>query len=334
MRKLCCLVLLLLCTTIVFAQINDDAKALIKEGVELNNQKKYSEAIEKFNSALKIDPGSNSANYQMGFTLFVSGKGLDAVPYLEKVIKSDASANMVNSSYELLGSIYDQAHQPQKAIDYYKAGIKANPDQQSLYYNLGLAYFRNKQYPDAEQEAITAIKLDPKHAGSQRLYALVTFHQNKRMLALMGFCSFLMLEPQGPRAAEAYGNIQHILRGGALKPDGGYLATDPLTISLNRMITQATADFSKRRYASPADLLTAELKAIFLSISPERDKTTFFLNYYADCFYKMAQSPNIPAFARLISSSADNGANVKWIKDHPTEMTQLDNWISTTTRTF
>lgn len=151
-------------------------------------------------------------------------------------------------------------------------------------------------------------------------------------MALMSFCSFLMLEPQGPRAAEALGNIQHILQGGVLKPDGGLIVNDPLTTSLNKIITQARADFSTRRYASPADLLAAELKAIFIGVGGTAGKTMAFRSYYADFFYALANSPNMPAFARLISSSADNGANLQWIKDHPTEMTQLNTWINTTNR--
>lgn len=204
-----------------FAQTTGDAKMLITEGVALNNQKDYAGAESKYKAALSIDPESIQANYQMAFSLNAQGKGVEAIPYLQKVVKGQASTAIISSAYELMGSVYDKANQTQQAIDTYKEGIKANPAYQSMYYNLGLAYFRNRQYAEAENSAIEAIKLDPKQASSMRLYALVTFHQNKRAPALLGFCSFLLLEPNTARSAEAYGNIQHIIQGGVLKPEPG-----------------------------------------------------------------------------------------------------------------
>src|ERR1700744_1715069 len=168
------------------AQNNTDARALVKEGMKLSDQKKYTEAIDKYNQALKADTGYLHADYQLAFTLFLADKGTDGIPYLQKV--TGANGNSLNAAaYDLLS----------------------------------LIYFKSRQYAEAEKSAVEAIKLDPKHAGSQRTYALVCFHQNKRAAALLGFCSFILLEPNTVRSAEAFGNIQHILQGGNLKPEPG-----------------------------------------------------------------------------------------------------------------
>jgi tetratricopeptide (TPR) repeat protein len=286
----------------IYAQTNEDAHALVKEGVQLNGAKKYAEAIDKYNQALKIDSGYLFADYQLALSLFASDKGTDGIPYLQKVIKGNTSLSA--AAFELLG----------------------------------LIYFRNKQFAEAEQSSIAAIKLDPKHANSQRIYALVTFHQNKRMCALMGFCSFILLEPNTPRSAEAFGNIQHILQGGALKPEPGEKtppATDVDNAALNQVITQAIAETAKKKYATPADLLTEQLKAIFTTagaLTEKKANNDFFRRFYAAFFYKLAQSPNMPAFARLISGSSAESA--KWIKDNPQLMADLDNWVKGMERSF
>lgn len=284
------------------AQNTDDARALVKEGVKLNDEKKYAEAIDKYRQALKIDTGSMFASYQLAYSLFLSGKGTEGVPWLQKVIAGDE---------KLRAAAYDLS---------------------------GLIYFKNKQYAEAETNAIEAIKLDPKHASTQRMYALVSFHQNKRAQALLGFCSFILLEPNTARSAEAYGNIRHIIQGGNLKPEPGEMAPhaiDANTNALNQAITQAVADFSKRRYASAGDLLAAELKAIFINMGQLAEKQSgndFFRKYMAAYFYQMAQSPNMPAFARLISSSTPESA--KWIKDNPQPMADLDVWVKAAVRGF
>ncbi|HTD41779.1 MAG TPA: tetratricopeptide repeat protein [Mucilaginibacter sp.] len=326
----------------VAAQDKGSVSDLIKEGVHLNGQGKYAEAIDKYNEALKLDPDNAQANYEMAFTLLVSGKGNDGIPYVEKTIKANPNPPLTAASYDLLGSIYDQGHETAKAIEAYKNGIQVNPKYQRLYYNLGLTYFRNKQFAEAEANAIEAIKLDPKHGGSQRMYALVCFHQNKRVNALMGFCSFLLLDPQSPQAAEAFGNIQHILQGGVLK-DGTGRNTIILSPkgsqeneALNLSISMAALSGQKKKLTG-MDLLEYELKGIFtIAGEPSGEKTEkdFYDKFFAGYFYKLAKSDNMPAFTRLVSLSGNKEVNTKWISENDKLVKDLDKWVATTDRSF
>ena len=296
-----CLFITLACAK-TSAQNTDDARGLVKEGVKLNDERKYAEAIDKYRQALKIDTGNMFASYQLAYSLFLSDKGTEGLPYLQKVIIGDE---------KLRAAAYDLS---------------------------GLIYFKNKQYADAELRAIEAIKLDPKHAGTQRMYALVSFHQNKRGQALLGFCSFILLEPNTARSAEAYGNMERILLGGNLKREPGEAAPqtmDANTKALNQAITQATASLANRRYASAGDLLAARLKAIFTNIHELAEQQTgndFFRRYMAAYFYQLTLSPNMPAFARLISQSTTESA--QWIKVNPQQMADLDVWAKATERGF
>lgn len=326
---------LLLIPAFAFAQQTEEAKALIKEGIALNNQGKYAEAIEKYQGALKLDPGNAQANYQMGFTLLAEKKNSDAIPFLENAIKGNGSANVTAACYDLLGSIYDQDHQPQKAIEAYKEGIKVAPDVQRLHFNIGITYSRNKQYAEAETEAIEAIKLDPKHTGSQRMYALVTFHQNKRVNALLAFCSFIMLEPNTPRSAEAYTNIQSILKGGVLK-DNAVGSVRQETEAMNAIILNAVSS-AKSKAMPPMDALEYELRTIFTKtgeLSQNKTDKDFFEKFYAEYFYKLAQTDNLTALTRLVSLSANKDENTKWMTEHDQLVKDLDKWVADTVRSF
>jgi tetratricopeptide (TPR) repeat protein len=324
------------------AQDKNTVADLIKQGVQLNDQGNYTGAIDKYNQALRIDPENVQASYKMAFSLFSSGKGNDGIPYIEKTIKGSSSLSLTAASYDLLGSIYDQGHQTDKAIEAYKNGIRVNPKYQRLYYNLGITYFRNKQYPEAEANAIEAIKLDPKHASSQRMYALVAFHQNKRVPALMAFCNFLILEPQTARSAEAFGNIQHILQGGVLKDSKGnstiLISTkdNQENSTLNMSISMVLLSAQQKKLAG-MDLLEYELKKIFDIAGEQSAKKTdkdFFWKFYADYFYQLSQSNNMPAFTRLVSLSINKDINSKWMSDNDKLVKELDNWIATTPRSF
>lgn len=326
----------------VSAQDKGSVSDLIKEGVQLNDQGKYAEAIAKYNEALKLDLENAQANYEMGFTLVQSGKGNDAVPYVEKAIEKSNSLQLKAACYDMLGSIYDNDHQTQKAVETYKNGIQVNPKYQRLYYNLGLSYFRNKQFAEAEANAIEAIKLDPKHGSSLRMYALVAFHQNKRVNALMGFCSFLLLNPQGPQAAEAFGNIQHIFQGGVLKDVNGKntIVLSPKgnqeNEAMNLAISMAVLTGQNKKLTG-MDLLEYELKSIFTIAGETIEKKTdkdFYDKFFVDYFYKLAKSDNMPAFTRLVSLSANKDVNTKWMSEHDDQVKALDSWLANTSREF
>ncbi|MFD2866889.1 tetratricopeptide repeat protein [Mucilaginibacter antarcticus] len=280
-------------------------------------------SILSVSSTFAQDTDDPATNYKAALALSNEGKGLEGVPLLEKVLKTQS--NYTNAAYSLLGSIYDKSNLPDKAITVFKEGLKSYPKDQNLYFNLGIANFRAKKYADAELAAIEAIKLDPKHANSQRLYGLVTFHQNKRMNALLAFCSFLLLEPNGSRSEEAITNLQSILKGGVLKASGANKspgADARENALLNGIINQAIAS-SKTKNLNGAALLDYQLKTIFTQAgqaSAKKADKTFFDQYYAAYFYKLAQSGNTPAMAKLVTDK--------------TVDTSLSAWIASTERSF
>lgn len=302
---------------------------LIKQGVELNGQKKYTEAADKYKAALAIEPDNVQANYQMAFTLFSAAKGADALPYIDKATKG-SNAKFTAAAYSLMGSIYQSINQLPNAVGAYQNAIKADGSNQRIYYNLGITYFKGKQYGEAEATFEAAIKLDGSDAGSVRMYALSAFHQNKRPAALLGFCRFLQLEPNSSRSAEAYGNLQSILQQGALKPEPGYKMTT-ITKGLgdyqNQILKKALADANNRKYATAVDELSGQLRSVFnaLAVMP-RDK---YYSWYAlaDYFGQLATSNNLPAFARYISQSA-KPESAKWLKDNPDKLSALENWMA------
>lgn len=323
------MVLLGFCALTASAQ---DARELVKQGMALSQSGDYTGAVAKYKAALAMEPDNTTANYQLAFSLQASGKGAEALPYLQKVIQSDAPVAVKSSAYSLMGGLYDVAGQPQKAIQSYRQGIKADTGNALLHYGLGLAYFRNHQYAEAEQSAVSALRIDPKQAPGWRLYALVTFHQNKRAPALLGFCSYSWLQPDGPQSAEALGNLQHILQGGALKPEPGAPVNsrpDAINLALNQAITQAVALVAKRRYLIAADALTEQLQAVFYAVGKvagQQHGRDAFFNHLAGRYSQLAQSGQVPAFARYVRQSTDKTA-AGWMAAHSQQVDALKNWM-------
>lgn len=319
------------------AQANQEAVNLVKQGVALHDEGKYAGAIEKYQTALKLDPNYPTAYHELSYTLFSSGKGKEAIPYLEKLMKLDPKSG---GAYDMLGSIYDDDNQPEKAIELFQKGISIDPDYQRLHYNLSITYYRVKKYKESEDAAVDAIKLQPKHASSQRAYAMALAMQGKRGCALLAWCSFLMLEPQTKRSAGAYQSIQAILHYGIKKTgeksinmtiDKNDLNSSNLILPI--AIVNAT---SGKTNLSVTDSLKFQLiQAFDVSSSFYGDqKNDFYTRYMADYFKQLGLSGNMDAFAHLVTLTGNQEENAKWFKENEKQLTALDTWIANTKREF
>lgn len=324
-------VLLILMLTFSFAGQSQDIKSLITEGNRLNASGDFKGAINQYESALAIEPNNITVKYNLAFSLEAAGRGRESVPYLEDVVKSDASKTIITSSYQLLGGIYDQQGLTRQSIDSYLNGLRIAPADHHLLYGLGLVYFRSRRYDEAEKAAVKAFASDREHPATIRLYSLVSFHQNKRAQALLGLCTFLLLEPRGPHAEEAYNNIQSILRGGTLKQEPGIKLPklDSEAIAFNQIIRSAVQIAANKPVKKP-DLFTEQLQTIFSMMgeySEKQQKSSFFTTEIVPFFHKLSQSPDLITYSYYIRQKTDKNA-ATWLTAHHQQTEQLKDWIA------
>jgi Tfp pilus assembly protein PilF len=335
-HKILLLVITLAFSSVLYGQSAKTAQALTDEGIKLFDDGKYDEAIAKYKEAIKVDPKYSNAYYEIGYTLFNNDRPLEAIPYLETTIKLHPNAG---GAYDLLGSIYDDDKQSAKAIEYYLKGISVDPAYQRLYYNLGLTYYRKKEYTLAEEKLIKAIQLQPKHASSHNIYSYIMYDQGKKGKALLGWSSFLLLEPNTKRSLTALKHINEIINYGIVRNG------DKITMNVSNddlkgadFIIPATviAATSDQKGLSSADSLTLQLTKLYVVADMFSGKTAdpFFKAYFVDYFKTLASTDNMPAFARYISLMDDNDKKVAWFKANADKITKLSAWVDNTSRKF
>jgi tetratricopeptide (TPR) repeat protein len=228
-----------------------------------------------------------------------------------------------------MGSIYGNANQLSKAISAYKNGIKTDSTNQRIYYNLGIVQYKGKKYYDAEQNFIKAIRRDSTDAGSVRMYALTTFHQNKRVQALFGFCRFLQIEPNTERSAEAFNNLNNILNNGVLKSEAGYRVYPGNKAQIdaeNFVLNSAVASVSSERYISPTAALTAKLNAAFKAFENAEATNYYFWYTLAGYYSKLSKTKYLEIFARVISQS-NIAENAAWLKGNANKIAAYEAWM-------
>ena len=122
------------------------AKA-VSEGNALYNQKKYDEAIEKYNEAKSSSPDSDIVNFNLGTALYKKGRYQDAVNSFTKAVdtkdkKLEARTiyNIANSKYKL-GSLQESTDPASAAglyresLDYYNRTSELDKNDRDAKYN-------------------------------------------------------------------------------------------------------------------------------------------------------------------------------------------------------
>lgn len=115
--------------------------------------------------ALAISASSHERNsdFLLANALFQSGRHEGALDLAKKAVDSAPSA----VAFDLLGSIYLNEGELEKAREVFSRGIEAYPNDASLHNGLGVSYARLGDFRTAESEYRRAVAIDPEHPNAQ-----------------------------------------------------------------------------------------------------------------------------------------------------------------------
>ncbi|MBC7401497.1 MAG: tetratricopeptide repeat protein [Mucilaginibacter sp.] len=320
--------LLLFCTTNLFAQDKSaDVPTLIKEGRALNTTGKYTEAVAKFDEALKIDPNNTDVMENKGISLALAQKYDEALPCFEKVV---AVNNNQPHAYVSMGNIYSMRKDYDKAIYYYTKAIGILPRDARIWNSLSSAYLFSKKYAQAQSAATETIKMGQRQANVYQLYAIAAFFQAKNAEALMGLCNYFMLaNPKEKSTADTYRTLTLVLHD---KPRPG---AEPVAKMQQETVAKAIASATEgKTNLTPIDSLTLQLTAAFKAINEQQDQygSPFFSKYFGSFFGTMAATDQMDTFAHFIMLSISPAENAAWLKEHQDKVTAFVSWIKSTKR--
>ena len=149
-------------------------ESLIKEGDALYKSQKYTEAINKYTQALKLD--SN-----------------DYVTYLK------------------LGNMYKAQKNATKSSEAYQNAIKINPKYTDAWFNLGLVYAETSNYSDCQKCFQKVIALDPTYLYAYYALAMAYESDKKYPEAIENYEKFLSLNKDA-KAAQVVQNKLNVLK--------------------------------------------------------------------------------------------------------------------------
>lgn len=166
-------------------------------GIACDKIRKYEEAVEELQEALRLEPGYIEAHNNLAVTFEKTGR-------IEEAIKELQHALMLNPGYVEalcnLGNIHAKHGRYEDAIGELQKALRINPDHAFAHNSLGSIYAWQKRYDEAIEEFKAAIRLNPDYASAHCNLGEIFIELGKNEEALKEFQEALRLEPEFPDA--------------------------------------------------------------------------------------------------------------------------------------
>lgn len=331
------------------------AETLIKEGVELHDAGEHKKAIEKYKEALKADPQSMRAKYEMALTYLELKDFRNASQLSTDVINSNENNGLSIGAYAVKSEALAEMNQIDNAIVILHEGLKKKGDVYLLHFNLALNYYKKGDLDKTLLHVRKAIDIDKTHSGAFLLNAYVSNDKGLWVQSLLSFQMFLLLEPDSRRSKNAFEEMLQIMR---IKPiskepvERSFIQQQlmrnqpeivvrdtevpPLTVEdgldrgiVYKAITAAMDSLSKT--PEQEDLyITFKIvnQEIMKVLSRENDssKESILWTFYVPFFSELAASEYYEEYTRYISVSYFP-ESLEWWKNNPKEAEKFINWF-------
>ena len=321
------------------------AQMLVQEGVVLHDQGLYDEAMQKYDSALTIDPENVGAMGERALTLMEMQKYADAADACRAIVKKYPRSRDLEFVYTTYGNSLDALGKSSEALEVYDEGISKFPEYSHLYFNKGITLALLERFDDAQKVLEEAILLNPYHPGSQNALARVLVANNKEIPSLLAFLRFFIIEPEGPRAVANLPYVKDILKANVEVTGKNSITVNmsPIEVSEEdngekkpndfRMVSimlsmSAALDYDKKnKRKSEPELVKSKLETMCTTLSEmKKDNYGFYWKQYVPYFVALNNAGHSETLAYIVYASQDDKKIGKWIEANREKIDAFYNW--------
>ena len=161
-------------------------------GNALLQARRVPEAIAHYRSALWLRPEYPEAHGNLGVALLTGGQVPEAIAQLEIALQEEPASPDVH--YNLASALL-RSGRAAEAIPHYRAVLRRAPSNAQAHYNLGLAYLQDRRYPEAIAEYALTLQLMPASAEAHNNLGNALLESGKITEAIIQYEEALRLNP-------------------------------------------------------------------------------------------------------------------------------------------
>lgn len=352
----------------IYGQTDDvqNIQKLIEKGIELYDAEEYEQSIEAFTEALKIDPNSMIATYELALSYLALDDYENASKYSTIVINSKEKKVLIGA-YGIKSEALAKTDKVDEAIALLNKALEEIGNDYYLHFNLALNYFKKGDLAKTILHAESALNLDKFQSGPFLLSAYAQSDEEKWVQSILSFQFFLLNEPSTPRSKVAFDEMlqaMHIIEITEEPVERSFIQkqierhstnkndttkktkkTPPLDTlqGINRKLiynaienTLDSLETTINKDSIAADSTSSMLyvsfkeitRAIFTVLKEENDgaKKGLFWNYKVPVTTRILESPYFDTYCRYISV-AYFPESLKWWEENQESAEKFARWL-------
>jgi tetratricopeptide (TPR) repeat protein len=181
---------------------------LLEQGNQLYKDGRYDEAIAAYQKFQEVNPGLYQIQVSIADCYREKGEFDKAIALYNEVITQSASdatlgREMAAKSLAGIGNCYLKQGKLEEAQGFFQKSIESSPKDEILAYNVGEIFFSNQGLDQAIRYFELASQIKPSWPDPFLKLGYVYLNKADNAKAAENFEKFLVLEPEGERAAQA-----------------------------------------------------------------------------------------------------------------------------------
>lgn len=199
-KKLIIFILIIVPFYTVLSQSNKEvAKELNTEAVKLMDQGEVDKSLELLLKASELDPENIDHPYEMALAYHINKSYAKSIEILESIKNSPNATDLV---YVQLGNSYDMNGNREKAFETYQIGIDSFPNSGKFNQELGNIAYAEEEYNKAISFWKDGIKANPNYSTNYYKLAKIFSFTKEKIWTLLYGEQFILLQPGTRRTEE------------------------------------------------------------------------------------------------------------------------------------
>ena len=177
-------------------------------GYALSSMGRTDEAIEQFRKVIALNPANVDAHYNLGAAL--AKKGLSGQAIKEYIVALRLKPDDIGARNNL-GIEYDKLGLVDQAIVEYQKILALDPDYVEAYYNLGVSFQQKGLLQQAVKQYQTALKLNPEYAEAHNNLAAIYGMMGLLDQAMAHIQAATRIQPRNPFFREHLAHVYELM---------------------------------------------------------------------------------------------------------------------------
>ncbi|BAV06209.1 phophatidylinositol-4-phosphate 5-kinase [Filimonas lacunae] len=284
---------------------------LLEQGAKLHDDGKYKEAIALYRKISRNDTNYSRSLHELSLSSCADSNFQAAIAYAEEGLK--LYPDLINDWYPLLANANDYLGKWEEAVSYYDKLLAVNPYDYQTWFNKGIAYYRVKNYVDAQKSFQQSVIIYPFYASPHYFMSVIAYSEGKLPQAMLSAATYLLMKPDGRYRKNCINLLNSVavmddeVSANVKKAKGNNVFEEQQEI----IVSKIAMDRGYKLQTDLEDAITRQFQVLLEKLSYEQAQQDFFMQFYVPYYKQVYDSKQFNLLVNYIFS----GLGIKKVDD-------------------